>query len=283
LARGAWMCRSRGGRARAGLAVIESLFDNRLMGAAVALGLSPGAEGVARRDGLTQLVTKGAVRTGRDIGAGSGVLSDADLLPVLPALRDLLPGGGLRRGCVVAAGDWGLLSLALAAGPVAAGAWCAVAGIPHVGIAAAADAGLDPARLLLVGDLGQNWPQVVASLLDGCDLVVLRPPDRPSAQTRRKLEAAVRRHGAVLLVAGDWDGAQARLHVAAQEWTGIGSGHGRLRARRVQVVADGRGGWSRPTTRWLWLPGTDGTVTVVADDVMVVGTAGGSGGRESTG
>lgn len=179
---------------------------------------------------------------------------------MLPALRDLFPDGGLRRGCVVTTGEWGLLSLALAAGAVAAGAWCAVAGVPHAGIAAAADAGLDPARLLLIGDLGQSWPHVVASLLDGCDLVLLCPPEEPSAQTRRKLEAIVRRHGAVLLVAGEWDGAQARLRVAASEWTGIGWGHGRLRARRVQVVADGRGGWARPATRWLWLPGPDGAV-----------------------
>jgi hypothetical protein len=214
---------------------------------------------VVPRVELAELLARGTVRTGRDVGAG-GVLAEAELLPVLPALRDLLPDGGLRRGCVVTTGDWGLLSLALAAGAVAAGAWCAVAGIPHAGIAAAADAGLDPARLLLVGDLGQNWPQVVASLLDGCDLVLLRPPEEPSAQTRRKLEATVRRHGAVLLVAGEWDGAQVRLRVTASEWTGIGWGHGRLCARRVRVVADGRGGWSRPMSRWLWLPGPDGAV-----------------------
>ncbi len=201
------------------------------------------------------------VRAAREVGAGTGALSDADVLPVLPALRDLLPHGALRRGSVVAASGWNLLCLALAAGPVASGAWCAAAGIPEFGVAAAADAGLDPARLLLIPDLGSNWPQAVISLLDGCDLVVLRPPSRPPAQARRKLEATVRRHGSVLLVAGDWEGAQVRLRIAAHEWAGIGSGHGRLRGRRAQVIADGRGGWSRPQERWLWLPGPDGTVT----------------------
>jgi hypothetical protein len=209
-------------------------------------------------------MAEGAVRSGREVGAGTGALSDADLLPVLPALRDLLPHGALRRGSVVAASGWNQLCLALAAGPVASGAWCAAAGIPEFGVAAAAGAGLDPARLLLVPDLGQNWPQAVISLLDGCDLVVLRPPSSPPAQARRMLEAAVRRHGSVLLVAGDWDGAQVRLRIAAQEWAGIGPGHGRLRGRRAQVIADGRGGWSRPSERWLWLPGPDGTVTAVA-------------------
>ena len=215
---------------------------------------------------LSGLLADGMVRTGGEVGAGSGALSDEDLLPVLPALRDLLPHGALQRGSVLAAGTWNLLCLALAAGPVASGAWCAAAGIPEFGVVAAADAGLDPTRLLLIPDLGPNWPQTVLSLLDGCDLVVLRPPDRAPAQARRKLEAAVRRYGAVLLVAGDWDGAQVRLRVARQEWAGIGQGHGRLRGRRAQVVADGRGGWSRSQSRWLWLPGPDGSVTAVTGD-----------------
>src|SRR5260221_10472918 len=227
--------------------------------------------GQAGRDGLADLLAKDTVRSGREASAGSGALPDADLLPVLPALRDLLPHGALQRGSVVAAGNWNLLCVALAAGRVAAGAWCAVAGIPEFGVAAAADAGLAPARVLLIPGLGPNWAQVVISLLDGCDLVLLRPPDRPPPQARRKLEAAVRRHGAVLLVAGDWDGAPVRLRIAAQECAGIGQGHGRLRGRRAHVVADGRGGWSRSHARWLSLPDPDGAVT--AADPALRGTA----------
>jgi hypothetical protein len=190
------------------------------------------------------------------------VLPGEAVLQVLPALRDLLPAGGLQRGSVVATGRWSLLCLALAAGASAAGAWCAVAGLPQLGVAAAVDLGMDPDRMLLIADPGTGWPQVVASLLDGCELVLLRPPDRPSAQVRRRLEATVRRFGGVLVVAGDWDGARTRLLVAHQEWTGIGAGHGRLRARRVQVVADGRGVAAQPRAQWLWLPGPDGSVTV---------------------
>ena len=194
---------------------------------------------------------------------GDGSPPGRGALPVLPALGELLP-GGLPRGTVAAAGGWGLLCLALAAGASAAGAWCAVAGVPQLGVAAAAGVGLDPARMLVVPDLGAGWPQVVISLLDGCELVLLRPPDRPSAGVRRRLEASLRRCGGVLVVAGDWDGAQARLIVARQEWAGIGTGHGRLRARRVQVVADGRGAAARPRSCWLWLPGPDGSVSQAA-------------------
>jgi hypothetical protein len=208
------------------------------------------------------LVRRAVVTSGEAL-PGHVVLSNEAVLPVLPALRGLLP--GLRRGSVVAAGPWSLLCLALAAGASAAGAWCAMVGLPQLGVAAAADAGLDPDRMLLIADPGTGWPQVVASLLDGCELVLLRPPDRPSAQVRRRIEATVRRFGGVLVVAGEWDGAQARLSVAQQEWTGIGTGHGRLRARRVQVVADGRGGAVQRRTQWLWLPGPDGSVTAAGE------------------
>ena len=237
------------------------MFDSDSVGAEVAQVMqAPGVAQVAelplrcRDDGVSGGAVPGAVLPGEAV-------PDDAVLPVLPALQELLP-GGLRRGSVVATGPWGLLCLALAAGASAAGAWCAVVGLPQLGVAAAADAGLNPGRMLLIADPGTGWPQVVASLLDGCELVLLRPPDRPSAQMRRRLEATVRRFGGVLVVAGDWDGAQTRLLVAHQEWAGIGAGHGRLRARRAQIVADGRGAAARQRARWLWLPGPDGSVTV---------------------
>lgn len=197
------------------------------------------------------------------------VVPDGARLPVLPALRGLLP-GGLQCGTVVMVEHWGLLCLAVAAGASAAGAWCAAVGLPQLGVVAAADAGLDPGRLLLIPDPGAGWPQVVASLIDGCELVLLRPPARPSAQVRTRLAATLRRRGGVLVVAGGWDGAPARLLVVRQEWAGIGTGHGRLRARRVQVAADGRGAAARLRTRWLWLPGPDGSVGT-ADQITVSG------------
>src|SRR6201986_955775 len=123
-------------------------------------------------------------------------------LPVLPALRGLLPRGGLARGSVVAVAEFGLLCLALAAAGSADGAWCGITGIPEAGVPAAAALGLDAGRTLLVPDPGPSWPQVVASLLDGCELVLLRPPARTpaSAQVRQRLEATLRRGRGVLVV-----------------------------------------------------------------------------------
>ena len=194
--------------------------------------------------------------------AGASARRPGPGLPVLPALRGLLPRGGLARGSVVAVAEFGLLCLALAAAASADGAWCGIAGIPEAGVLAAAALGLDAGRTLLVPDPGPSWPQVVASLLDGCELVLLRPPARAPAQVRQRLEATLRRGRGVLLVAGDWPGAQLRLRVASQRWTGLGDGHGRLRACCAQVVADGRGEAAMTRTRWLWLPGEDGGVAV---------------------
>ena len=200
-------------------------------------------------------------------------LSTQPSLPVLPALRELLPGGGLARGAVVTVAEFGLLALALAAGASADGAWCGIAGVPEAGVLAAVGLGLDAERTLLVPDPGPAWAQVAASLLDGCELVLLRPPARAPAQVRQRLEATLRRGRGVLLVVGDWPGAQVRLRVLTRGWTGLGDGHGRLRACCAQVMADGRGEAAVPRTRWLWLPAEDGRVT--AAEPM----AGGYGGR----
>jgi hypothetical protein len=184
-----------------------------------------------------------------------------DTLPVLPALRGLLPRGGLARGSVVAVAEFGILAMALLAAASAAGTWCGIAGIPEVGVLATVGLGLDAERTLLVPDPGDAWPQVVASLLDGCELVLLRPPGRAPAQVRQRLEAVLRRGRGVLLVAGEWPGAQVRLRVVIQGWTGLGDGHGRLRACCAEVVSDGRGEAAMTRTSWLWLPSEDGGVT----------------------
>jgi hypothetical protein len=190
---------------------------------------------------------------------------DNDVLPVLPALRDLLPAGGLRRGTVLAAGRWGLLCAALIAAASAAGGWCAIVGLPTAGILAAAEAGADPCRMLLVPDPGRRWPQVVTTLLEACEIVLAGPPARPPVPVRRKIEATARRSGAVLLIAGDWQGAPVRLTVVRQQWIGAGIGHGRLRCRRALVEASGRGAAGRPRASWLWLPGPDGKITAAGE------------------
>jgi len=198
---------------------------------------------------VTQLATRATVIAGEHS------------LPVLPGLRELLPGGRLARGSVVTVPDAGLLLLALAAGASAAGAWCGLAGVEEAGLLAAADLGLCLERTLLIPRPGSHWVPVVSSLADGCDIVIVRPPAALPAQLRRRMEAALRRAGGVLLVAGQWPGAHLELSVGRRQWSGLGAGHGRLRACRAEVSVFGRGAAGPGQTRWLWLPAEDGAVS----------------------
>lgn len=195
------------------------------------------------------------------------------LLPVLPALEPLLPAGGLRRGSVVAVEGSTSLALALLAGASAQGSWCAAAGLPALGMAAAAELGVALDRFPVVRSPGRGsgpggWAWVVAALLDAFDIVLARPPGGGMrGSDGRRLTARVRERGAVLVVAGGWaEPAEVRLRVASSTWEGVGQGHGRLRARRVEVVVGGRGAAARERRAALWLPHADGGVREVVDE-----------------
>jgi hypothetical protein len=185
-------------------------------------------------------------------------------LPVLPALAPLLPAGGLAKGAVIAVDRPGSLLLALVAGASGAGMWCGVAGIPELGIVAAAAMGVNPARMMLVPGPGTKWAEAASTMLDACEVVLLRPPGRVPAVLRRRLETAARKNGAALIVAGEWDGAPLRLSVGRQRWEASGTGTGACGPHLAEVVAEGRGTYTRPRRAWMWLPGPDGTVTAAA-------------------
>jgi len=84
--------------------------------------------------------------------AGSATAAQERTLPLLPVLAALVPQGALQRGNVVGCdGDAAVsLVLAVAAGPSQQGAWVAVAGLPTLGLAASAEAGVVLERLVAV-------------------------------------------------------------------------------------------------------------------------------------
>ncbi|MFJ3219118.1 hypothetical protein ACIPLC_24715 [Kitasatospora sp. NPDC086801] len=193
--------------------------------------------------------------------AGRGVV------PVVPALREVLPDGGLRRGTAVsvAGGDTGLL-LALAAGvKETEGGWAAAVGLPDLGLAAAEGYGLDLRRLLVADDPGAHWAEVVSVLAGAVELVMLRPDGPVPPKLAARLAAVLRRSGCVLLVAGPWPGAALRLGVRSGRWFGLGDGYGQLAGRQVEVVAEGRGSAVRGRTARLWLPDEHGAVRPVLE------------------
>ncbi|MEV7600875.1 hypothetical protein AB0O91_26245 [Kitasatospora sp. NPDC089797] len=193
--------------------------------------------------------------------------SGRGLVPVVPALREVLPDGGLRRGTAVsvAGGDAGLL-LALAAGVrESGGGWAAAVGLPDLGLAAAEGYGLDLRRLLVADDPGQHWPEVVSVLAGAVELIMLRPDGPVPPKLATRLAAVLRRSGCVLLVAGPWPGAVLRLGVRSGRWFGLGDGHGQLAGRQVEVVAEGRGAAARGRAARLWLPDEHGAVRAVRE------------------
>jgi hypothetical protein len=204
--------------------------------------------------------------------------ADGRLLPVVPPLAGLLPGGGLRRGSTVAvaagAGSTSLL-LALLAEASAAGAWAAVVGRPELGLVAAAETGVALERVALVPYPGADLVAVTAALLDGLDLVAVAcPAERGSAlraADRQRLSARARQRGAVLLPLGLWPGADLELGCEQGEWRDVagGAGGGRLRTRRVEVRLRGRGVAPAGRRTRLLLPGGAGQPAAVGAGVDV--------------
>ena len=180
--------------------------------------------------------------------------------PVVEPLAPLLPGGGLRRGSVVAVHGSTALLFALLAAATTQGAWAAVVGVGDLGVLAAAEAGVVLQRLALVPRPGPDPAPVVAALLDGVGLVALAGVDRMPSGARRSLAARARQRGSVLLPLGRWSGADVELDCRAEAWHGAEAGHGRLRSREVVVCVVGRGAAARSRAARLLLPGPGGAV-----------------------
>ncbi|HZA00212.1 MAG TPA: hypothetical protein VE575_15735 [Acidimicrobiales bacterium] len=222
---------------------------------------------VAGRDGAVAAEWAARVAPASGLAAGR-------VLPVTGPLAAFLPAGGVQLGSVVAIeaspGVTGAtsLALALAAGPCQAGSWIAGVGWDALGVVAAAEAGVDLERLVLVtrgqdpvrpGTPSRGGPAaaVLAALVDGVDLVVVGPRSRLRASEARRLVARARERGCVLVGVGGSLAAEqpsVRLRVTEAAWEGLGAGWGRLRRRRLVVEATGRGAAARARRGELWLP-----------------------------
>jgi hypothetical protein len=199
---------------------------------------------------------------------------DTRELPTNPALAELLPGGALAAGSAYSVVGSTTLALSLLQGPSAAGAWCAVVGVPDLGVEAAAGLGIDLDRLVLVPHPGQHWLTVASALVDVVSVLLVRPQVRQGSDGQRgqvrisdgmasKLASRLRQREAVLVSLGDWPGAEARLTVTDSSWTGLGSGFGHLGGRQVTVGSTASRWQGRTRSRRLWMPGPDQTVSSV--------------------
>ncbi len=225
------------------------------------------------------------------------------LLPVLLALAPLFPRGGLQRGAVVTvgmgagnsdpeggggtggvgtggggtggmAGGGTALGFALLAAASSA-SWCAAVGIADPGIVALAELGVDLSRLVLVPRPGPLWAQATATLFDGVDIVLVRPPRPVRSGMARRLAARARERRGVLVVLGSrgWpEGGDVQLTVESGTWEGVEAGHGHLQGRHLEVVVAGRRAAARPVRVGLWLPTPSGQVAPHVTGMRATGT-----------
>jgi hypothetical protein len=193
------------------------------------------------------------------------------VLPVLPAMASLLPDGGLRRGAIVSVSGSTSLALALAAGPSVAGSWCAAVSPPALGLVAAAEMGIVLERFPLIAVPAAAWTRSVSAALEAFDLVLAWPPRRGLLSSEaRRLAALARERGAVLVTCGaqGWpERTDLRLEAIRSEWLGLETGHGRLLARRLDVIVTGRGSASVARRSSLWLPDPDGAIAIAESPV----------------
>jgi RecA/RadA recombinase len=181
------------------------------------------------------------------------VLAGERVLAVPGPVGELLPGGALQRGTVVAVdGDPGAgatsVAFQLAVAATAAGEWAAAVELDaSLGGLAAGEAGVALDRFAVVRRVPRpRWATVVAALLDGISVVLAEVPAFARVGDARRLQARARERGAVLVAMGPWPAEAAlRLRAGSSAWRGLVRGAGTLVARDQRVKVDGRGAAAR--------------------------------------
>ncbi|MGN8027079.1 hypothetical protein [Microbacterium sp. 22242] len=201
--------------------------------------------------------------------------SDLPLIPVAPALQPILPEGGLQVGTTYSLSPSPGLVAALLAGASATGAWCAVVGMPTLGVEALAGHGVDLSRLLLVPGPGPRWLSVVSALSEVIPLIAIRPSSPVGQAELSRLSARLRDRGCTLLVvparggssarAGDiaWPQSEGSIRMHDPHWRGLGAGWGALEECEATVTARTRRSPVPQSVR-VRLPGAHGRIEAVS-------------------
>ena len=207
---------------------IEQMFEHSSMAPAITLEGAPPAR--AAVEALQQR-----------IHAMEVTKMEHRVFPVSPAVSSLFPEGGLSRGAIYQVDSSSSLLWALLAQPSTRGTWCALVGMPDMGLAAAEEMGVNVDRLVLVPYPGQQWFSVLAALIDVVGIVALGSLPAPSDRILSTLTGRLREREATLLVRNDWPRTEASIQVRHQ-WSGITQGRGMLDEHRVLISATPRHG-----------------------------------------
>lgn len=201
---------------------------------------APSAPPVGREDHEQRLLR---ARSVLQLAERSAAEPAGTVLPVPQALTPLFPHAGLRVGSSLAVTGSASTSMLLALASAAAGerSWCAVAGMPDLGLRCAVQAGLDPARLAIVPAQETQTPQILSALVDGVGVLVLGPELALTPALWRSLGDRARSRDVLVLAADPPGRSDLVMETSAQSWVGLGHGSGRLRSRRVLLELRGRG------------------------------------------
>ena len=229
------------------------------------------------------------------------------LLPVADELAPLLTQPGLVPGSALAAQGPGALTLAtaFAAEVSRTGGWVTAVGLGRMGVSAVAERGVSLDRWVFVDEPGDAAAEVLNALVGNVDVILLAAGVRLAAAHSRRLRTRLRERGTVVIEVAEGRASRVgasgafsafspagprgvgafspagprgvgafspdvTLTVERAAWTGLGLGHGRLRERRAEVVAVGRGAASLPRRAVLWLPDATGRIAPVPGAIDTV-------------
>jgi len=124
-----------------------------------------------------------------------------------------------------------------------------------------AEFGMSLSHVLFLPRPRDAWVEATADLIDGIDLVVVRPPSRPAHGAARRLMARARERRAVLIVVSEPRSAwpvpvDVMIDITDADWRTDAT----LRERVITARVSGRGAARRGDDVRLLLPTTCGTV-----------------------
>jgi len=204
------------------------------------------------------------LRLRREISRMQRRRSEHPLLPLDPAFSSLLPEEGLQTGAAYTVSSSPSLVLALLSAASRKGLWCAVVGMPTLGVEAAAAFGIALPRLILVPDPGDRWLAATSALAEVVPLIAVHPSGRVRDTDVARLGARLRDRGSTLLVtdsspAGAWPQSEGTIRLHDQHWEGIGEGWGLIEGSTATVTARTRSSPLSTSVR-VRLPGSHGAV-----------------------
>jgi len=210
------------------VAIIEQMFENKPMPPMPVFGKHP-------NDGAKIQLLRGQIKK---IESST---TDSSVFPMDSALVSLFPKGGLCKGSSYSLDSSASLLWSLVAESTKQGIWCAIIGIPDLGIGIAKEVGVNINRVVLIPSPGPKWMAVLGDLIETVGICVLGSFSAPGATQLSTLHSRLRNHKTSLLVRATWPNSKTSFAVTHQ-WSGVRSGEGLLQTHHLHITAKSHSG-----------------------------------------